>query len=102
MTNTALSSYWGRAVSGFNDVQLYKFIPVIDNGYALAYARAIDLSDSYTGILVMVLTDDHSEFYDEKIIEAPEGKCFRQVGTYWYESKSEIWKTVPVIEHLDK
>ena len=84
------------------EAQSYKVLQVIENGYALTHARSNDFFDSYSGILVLVLTDDPSEFYDDKIIKTPAGKCFRQVGTYQYETKAEIWKTVPAIALFDK
>ena len=86
------------------EAQSYKVLQVIENGYALTHARSNDFFDSYSGILVLVLvlTDDPSEFYDDKIIKTPAGKCFRQVGTYQYETKAEIWKAVPAIALFDK
>ena len=86
------------------EAQSYKVLQVIENGYALTHARSNDFFDSYSGILVLVLvlTDDPSEFYDDKIIKTPAGKCFRQVVTYQYETKADIWKAVPAIALFDK
>lgn len=49
----------------------------------------------YNGILVLLVNDENKVYYDEQIVKAT--KCFRQIGTYQYETKGEFLKTVPVV-----
>lgn len=49
----------------------------------------------YNGILVLLVNDENKAYYDEQIVKA--AKCFRQIGTYQYETKGEFLKTVPVV-----
>lgn len=48
----------------------------------------------------MIIGDNGSHFYDEQIVKTTSGKRFYQVGIYKYQTKSEDWKTVPVIQLL--
>jgi hypothetical protein len=56
----------------------------------------------YTGTLVLLIGDENTYFYDEQIVEVPKNKIARHTGTYQYETKNEILKTVPVIELFDR
>lgn len=47
-------------------------------------------------ILVLLLGDEKTNYYDDQKIDIPKGKCAKQVGTYQYEAKSGM-KTVPVV-----
>lgn len=48
--------------------------------------------------LVLIIGDENTHYYDDQKINIPSGKCAKQVGTYQYETKQNIQKTVPVIE----
>ena len=48
-------------------------------------------------LLVMVVNNNGVVYYDDQKIFIPKNKCARQIGTYQYETKSEIFKTVPVV-----
>lgn len=41
-------------------------------------------------------------FYDDQIITLPQGKHFRQIGTYQYVAIDGKMKTVPIISIFDK
>ena len=41
-------------------------------------------------------------YYDDQMIEVPKGKCMRQIGVYEYQTKSENWKTVPIVQLMNK
>lgn len=76
---------------------------VVDQNYALAYEQ--EYSKNYyrhTGLLVLVTNDTGDYYYDKQVIEVPEGKCMRQVGVYEYQTKSNDWKTVPIVKLMDK
>lgn len=64
----------------------------------LALARPIGKFDT----LVLLIDDSRPLFYDGEVIKNPAGKCARQVGTYSYETKAEVQKTVPAVIIDDK
>ena len=65
---------------------------VIEPTAALATTKG---DHGYNGILVLLVNDENKAYYDEQIVKA--AKCFRQIGTYQYETKGEFLKTVPVV-----
>lgn len=48
-------------------------------------------------ILALLVNHDGDLYYDSREIEIPADKCARQIGTYQYETKAEILKTVPAV-----
>lgn len=51
----------------------------------------------YLGPVVLLLSEDEMHFYDDQTDSAPKGKKYMQVGTYRYEAKNEMVKTVPAV-----
>jgi hypothetical protein len=47
--------------------------------------------------LVLLVNYDGQSYYDKQKIQVPAKKCARQIGTYQYQTKMEINKTVPVV-----
>ena len=47
--------------------------------------------------LVLLVNYEGKSYYDEQIIKVPAKMCARQIGTYQYQTKMEIQKTVPVV-----
>lgn len=82
----------------------FKVFQVIGEGYALAKER-LEISNEITipGNLLVLVTNDNGElYYDNQIIEVPKGKCMRQIGVYEYQTKSENWKTVPIVQVMNE
>lgn len=82
----------------------FKVFQVIGEGYALAEER-LEFSSGITlpGNLLVLVTNDNGElYYDNQIIEVPKGKCMRQIGVYEYQTKSENWKTVPIVQVMNE
>lgn len=48
-------------------------------------------------VLVLLLGDEKTHYYDDQKINIPKGMCAKQVGTYQYEAKMGI-KTVPAVK----
>ena len=69
---------------------------VIDENAALA--RETDL---FSDLLVLLVNDEGILYYDNQIINIPEGKCARQVGVYKYTTHSGIEKTVPIVKIME-
>ena len=53
------------------------------------------------GTIVLLLADETTSYYDGQNIDVPDGKRAVQIGTYRYVTKSELVKTVPVVEIVD-
>ena len=70
---------------------------VIDENAALA--RETDL---FSDLLVLLVNDEGILYYDNQIINIPEGKCARQVGVYKYTTHSGIEKTVPIVKIMEQ
>ena len=48
-------------------------------------------------VLVLLLGDEKTHYYDDQKINIPKGMCAKQVGTYQYEAEMGI-KTVPAVK----
>lgn len=46
---------------------------------------------------IVLLINEGKLFYDGEKIKVPVKKCAKQIGTYTYQTKSEIQKTVPAV-----
>lgn len=81
----------------------FKVLQVISNNMALAHAGENKYGEVWhSGMLVLLIGDEGTYFYDDQIVEVPKGKTARHIGTYQYETKAEFQKTVPVVKILDK
>ena len=69
----------------------------LESDLALADAKSIPNSIyDPNEILVLLIGNEKSGFYDDLKISIPKGKCAKQIGTYQYEAKMGI-KTVPAV-----
>lgn len=78
----------------------FKVLQVIHDNAALVYGK--DQYGDYWGTLYLITNNNNRYYYDDEIIEVPKGKCVRQLGIYKYQTKSEDYKTVPIIGIGDK
>jgi len=78
-----------------NNLEVFQ---TLDSGAALAHPAG----DS--NIIVLLFDESDRLFYDGEKIKNPANHCAKQIGTFTYETKAEIEKTVPVvvIEEKDK
>lgn len=79
-------------------VKSFEVMQVLPDGSALARVEDMD----NFGMIVLFLADKGTSYYDDQKIDVPSGKKVMQVGTYKYVTRSEMEKTVPVVEILDK
>lgn len=79
-------------------VKSFEVMQVLPDGSALARVEDMD----NFGMIVLFLADKGTSYYDDQKIDVPSGKKVMQVGTYKYMTRSEMEKTVPVVEILDK
>lgn len=77
----------------------YKVLQVVDGGNALANASTGH--GTHYGMVVLFLSDEGTNYYDDQILTTPQGKCVRQVGTYKYPTKNG-YKTVPAVKFINR
>lgn len=82
----------------------FKIKHVLPDGNALAMYLPFSYEGGTLeyGTVVMFLATDDESFYDDQVILLPKGKCFRQIGTYRYEARQNVEKTVPILGIYDK
>ena len=73
--------------------QSFKVFQALGDGAALAEGKG---DGYYLGLNVLLYNEEGNPYYDEQIITAPSGKCFRQIGIYRYRTRSGLDKTIPI------
>lgn len=84
------------------DVTSFKVFQVLDDDVALVNGASNEEYDIYMGAVFLLINDEGKYYTDDEIIKVPNGKVVRKVGVYHYQTKSELDKTVSVIEIMDK
>lgn len=79
---------------------MFEVMQVMPDGNALATDCSI-LSDNY-GTIVLFIGDESTSYYDNQKIYVPDGKVLKQVGTYSYMARNEMYKTVPIVKIMAK
>lgn len=79
---------------------IFEVIQVMPDGSALATGCSF-LSDNY-GTIVLFIGDESTSYYDNQKIFVPAGKVLKQVGTYSYMARNEMYKTVPIVKIMAK
>lgn len=79
---------------------IFEVIQVMPDGSALATGCSI-LSDNY-GTIFLFIGDESTSYYDNQKIYVPDGKVLKQVGTYSYMARNEMYKTVPIVKIMAK
>ena len=89
------------------NAKAFEVMQVVDNNHALAHeVEWNDVLERYmqtgSGLLVLVTNDNGEYYYDDQIIEIPQGMCMRQVGIYRYQTRMDMEKTVPIVKLMSK
>lgn len=96
------------------EINKLKVYQTLGRNYALAYeanddampdvnVMGYDLFALFSSdVLVLITNDIGQHYYDGQEIVVPKGKNLHIVGTYQYQTNSEVWKTVPIVKILDK
>ncbi|MBR1799209.1 MAG: hypothetical protein IJ761_04845 [Bacteroidales bacterium] len=77
-----------------------KVFQAYGNNTALAECLG-DRFYTYGYPIVLLFNDEDKLYYDDQVIDAREGQCFRQMGIYRYMTKGYDIKTVPVVQLTD-
>ena len=71
---------------------------VLESGDAIA----LEMRETISGYVftsdleVLILAQEGSNFYNNQIVKAPQGKCARQIGNYKYQNYGTT-KVIPII-----
>ena len=86
----------GACISSTKNIEIFQ---TLGPDIALAHTKKkLDSSLELDDILILLLGDENAHFYDKQKITIPKGKCAKQIGTYQYEAKNGVMKTVPAVE----
>lgn len=85
----------GTCVDSTKQVEIFQ---TLEPDIALAHTQKKKYDYFVNEILVLILGDENTHFYDNQRIIIPNGKCVKQVGTYQYKTKNGDIKTVPAVE----
>ena len=80
--------------------KVFEIMQVLPDGSALATVD--DFESDNLGTIVLFVGDEGTSYYDNQKINVPEVKVVKQVGTYSYMARNEMYKTVPVVEIMAK
>ena len=79
------------------EVMEYKSYEIFQTlGDGIGLARAESEYGNFFGPIVLVCLENEV-VYDKVVVKNKDGKKFRMIGTYKYQSKDENWHTVPII-----
>lgn len=99
-TNNQVSLYEGFENGEIIDQSSFKVFQVLEDNAALVYGK--DDLDLYMGEVYLLIGKEGTTFYDEQIVDVPQGCVVRMNGTYKYQSRKGIGKTVPRVMIMDK
>ena len=77
------------------EVSSFKVFQVIDDNAALVWGP-------FHSAVYALTNKEGKYYYDDEIIEVPEGKVVRQIGLFRYETQDKTEKTVPIIRIMDE
>ena len=81
----------------------FEIMQVIDDGVALANEidKVRSSYNTHTDLLVLLVNDEGKLYYDDQVINVPNGKYARQIGVYKYPTKLGFEKTVPIVKIME-
>ena len=77
----------------------FRVFQVLEDNVALVNGKKEGL---YIGPVYLLIGKEGTTYYDEQIVKVPQGGVVRMNGTFQYEAKSGMDKTVPKIMIMDK
>ena len=76
--------------------KVFEVMQVLPDGSALATVD--DFNSGNLRTVVLFVGDENTAYYDRQKINVPSGKVAKQIGTYSYMARNDMYKTVPVVE----
>ena len=91
---------WFENAGDIVEEKSFEVFQVIDKNAALV--RGESEFNLYLGPVYLLTNGYGKYYYDEEIVKVPKGNVVRQVGIYKYQTTSDSYKTVPIIQIMDK
>ena len=89
--NEALKFYEDPKMEHCINLKELKIFQVLETNIALASPT------DYSEKIFLVLGREEQQFYDTEKITPKKNQCFKQKGTYQYQSKNGFYHTVPAV-----
>ena len=88
----------------YQGAKKFKIFQVIAKDGALAESEDTRYSsfESYGDPIVLLISDHANVYYDDLIVSVKSKQKTIQLGTYRYETRMEVTKTVPIVMVVDK
>lgn len=100
-SNDNLKFYEDPKMEHCLDIKELKVFQVLQNNVALAQENTniegFNISIPYLSDTVLLMESEGYQFYDNEIISLKKKQCFKQKGTYQYQSKDGNYHTVPAV-----
>ena len=77
----------------------FEVFQVLEDGSALAWENETRFGHE---LLVLLPPRNGSTYYDNQIVNVPNGQVVREIGSYRYISGQNIVKTVPIVDFFKK
>lgn len=86
-----------QTLTGTTDVKSFEVFQALEDGFALAQGNQWGSYD----MVVLLVNKEQAPYYDGQKVNAPSGKCFRQIGIYRYLTTEKEQRTVPIVMMMD-
>ncbi len=100
-SNSGGGATWFEKPADMIEVKSFKVFQVLGEDAALVNGKSDD-DDLYLGAVYLLTNEDGKYYYDDEVINVPDGKVVRQIGIYKYQTKTDFEKTVPIIQIMSK
>ena len=93
---------WFEKPGDIIEINSFKIFQVLYDDAALVHGKSHENYDIFSGAVYLLTNESGKYYYDDEIVEVPDGKVVRQVGIYRYQTNSLGEKTVPIIKIMDE
>lgn len=80
--------------------QSFEVFQVVGDNMALVRGKSGHIG--YYGTTYLLVNKENKYYYDDEIVNVPQGKVVKQVGIYRYVTISDMQKTVPIVQIMNK
>lgn len=101
-TNDKAAFYEGFVNGEIIKEESFQVLQVLEDNAALVQGKDEIGGSFYMGKVYLLIGQEGTTFYDEQIVDVPQGSVVRMNGTYKYPTRDGFDKTVPRIMIMDK
>ncbi|MBR4306492.1 MAG: hypothetical protein IKT83_00635 [Bacteroidaceae bacterium] len=86
---------WFESPQDMIESETFRVFQVLGKNAAL-------VDDIYPGTVYLLTNNEGKYYYDNEFVQVDSDKVVRQIGIYQYKTKEKMYKTVPIIQIMDK